>query len=319
MTKQVRVRHEGAAARAPRDPSTIQSLERGLRVIQDLIETDAPLRLRDIALRYQIDKASAFRFLNTLQRFGIARKDRVTRRYTVGSRLLSWLALARTRLPLADLARPHLRELAAATRQSAHLAVLSHDKVLLVDFVPADSVVQIKNRVGVLEPLHCTAVGKALLAFLPERERTAMLNDLRLDRYTSTTVTERKALERHLAQLRADGVAVDRAEFNELLYCVAVPVRGDDGTPLCSIGVSVVAALYARKPDGIEALKSAVKQAGARLERQLVDRPMAHDEGSSGRATGAPRAADSRIASANSSTARPATAVRAGAGARPRR
>lgn len=301
----------------PRDTSTIQSLDRGLRIIQDLIDADRPLRMQEIAQRYDIDKASAYRFLNTLQQFGIARKDRHTKRYTVGSRLLSWLALSRSRLPLIDLARPSLRALTAATRQSAHLAILSHDKVLLVDYVAADSVVQIKNRIGVLEPLHCTAVGKAILACLPEHDRNALLDDMELVRFTPTTITSRPALERQLAQIRAEGIAVDRAEFSDLLYCVAVPVRGADGIPLCSVGISVVAALFANDTAAMTHLKEAVRQAGAAVENLLGDGWADHAPAAN--ETGRPAAAESRTASANSRTARPAPGERPGKGPRPRR
>lgn len=304
-------------ATGPRDTSTIQSLDRGLRIIQDLVDADRPLRLQEIAQRYDIDKASAFRFLNTLQQFGIARKDRHTKRYTIGSRLLSWLALARSRLPLIDLARPSLRALAAATGQSAHLAILSHDKVLLVDYVAADSVVQIKNRIGVLEPLYCTAVGKAILAFLPERDRDALLDGMELVRHTPTTITEQPALRRELAQIGTEGIAVDRGEFSDLLYCVAVPVRGSDGIPLCSVGVSVVAALFAHDAAAMTRLEHAVRAAGAAIEALLDDGWAGHGPPTSD--TGRPVAADSRTASANSRTARPASGERSGRGPRPRR
>jgi DNA-binding IclR family transcriptional regulator len=317
MSRPIRSPVTRTAPAEGRDTSTIQSLDRGLRIIQDLVEADQPLRLQEVAERYDIDKASAFRFLNTLQAFGIARKDQRTKRYTVGSRLLSWLALARSRLPLIDLARPALHELAAATGQSAHLGILSHDSALLVDFVAADSVVQVKNRIGVLEPLYCTAVGKAILAFLPERDRKALLDQIALIRHTPTTITDRPALERQLAQIRADGVAVDRAEFSDLLYCVAVPVRGSDGMPLCSVGVSVVAAFFANDPAGIKLLKNAVRRAGAAIERLLGEGPEPHEVAS--KETGRPVAADSRTARANSRTARPFAGDRAGAGARPRR
>lgn len=260
----------------------IQSLDRGLRMLEDLVFADRPLRLRDFAAKYGVDRASAYRFLATLEDLDLAAKDPATKAYTPGRKLVAWLAATRRELSLVDVARPHLVELARASGESGHTAILDADQALLVDYVPSDSMVAVRNRVGVHEPLYCTAVGKAILAFLPEAEREALVGRLALTRHTPRSLDTPAALRRELARVRRDGVALDHAEYNELLMCVAAPVLGPGGRVLGSIGISMVRHLVQRVPGRLKRLVPLVRACGARVSAELAGRGNRQPEGKGG-------------------------------------
>lgn len=255
---------------AARRAVPIQSLDRGLRMLEDLVLSDRPLRLRDFVARYGVDRASAFRFLATLEAFGVAAKDPVAKIYGPGPKLLAWLAAASREMRLAELVRPQLIELARASGESGHVAVLSSEQALLVDYVPAQALVSVRNRVGVHEPLYCTAVGKAILAFLPEPQREGLIERLELVRYTPRTVPSRDALRRELTRVRRLGVAVDNAEYNELLMCVAAPLLGRKRQVLGSIGISMVRPLVRRTPGRLRRLIPLVQACGRRASAILA-------------------------------------------------
>ena len=123
----------------------------------------------------------------------------------------------------------------------AHISASSSmTRRCLFNFVPSESVVSVRNRIGVLEPLYCTAIGKAILASLPDEDRGALLDTVDLVPRTPRTISDRDMLRRHIAAVRADGVAVDDGEFNELLVCVAACVVTPEGMPRLSIGVSAL-------------------------------------------------------------------------------
>lgn len=257
-------------AEPDRDPTVIRSLDRGLRVLDAIVESGRPLRLRDVAGQLRVDKASAFRLLATLERFGLVAKDPRMKTYGIGSRFLAWLATQRPAVRLLDLVRPHLVRLVAETEESGHLGVLGGDQVLLVDYVPSTAMVTVKNRIGVHEPLYCTAVGKALLAFLPVPLRQDLVGRIRFRPFTERTVRDAAALERDLARVRASGIALDRGEYHEFVTCVAAPILDPAGYPVASVGVSSVTPLMDRDPRHLGAVTEAVRACAGRVTRQLA-------------------------------------------------
>lgn len=268
------VSREGTRGSPPRrDAPLVQSLDRGLRILDTVIGSGTPLRLRDVAAHLAVDKASAFRLLATLERFGLVAKDPGTKTYAIGSRFIAWLATQKPTVQLIELVRPHLVRLVAETDESGHLGVLGGDQALLLDYVPSTGIVTIKNRIGVYEPLHCTAVGKALLAFLPAPARQELIGRLRLGRFTPRTLPDVAALEQDLARVRATGIALDRGEYHELVTCVAAPITDAAGYPIASLGISSVTPLIDRDPKRLHTVIAAVKACAARVSRQLAGKP----------------------------------------------
>jgi IclR family acetate operon transcriptional repressor len=249
---------------------TVQSFQRGLMILDLIITANRPLRLAEIARTIAIDKASAFRFLATLERFGLVAKDTQTKSYAVGGKLLHWSVTVSSGGGIMAVVRPHLERLVQETNESGHFAILSNERALLLDYIGSTGTIVVQNRVGVFEPLHCTALGKALLAFQPPERQEALLEGLTLKRYTPNTLVERGRLKQVLARVRADAVAVDDAEYNPVLFCVASPVLGGDGATIGAIGVSLVHPLAVREPRRITEVKHLVRRCAHELTRAFA-------------------------------------------------
>ncbi len=183
-----------------------------------------------------IDKGSASRLIATLAKYGYAEKDLETRRYRLGPMVVSLSRLVLLRNPLRETAKPYLRQLMEQTGECAHLAVFSQGKILYIDQVESPASLRVNAQVGKIAPMHCTALGKALLAFGDyEMARP-------LDTFTARTITDENMLNAHLEQARKQGYAVDDEEYDYGVRCIAVPVFDFRDKVVGSIGVSGPAA-----------------------------------------------------------------------------
>jgi len=210
----------------------IQSLARGLKILELLGQVQDGVSITELAACLGVDKASASRLVATLARYGYAEKDEQTRRYHLGPQVVSLSRSVLARLPLREAAKPFLCQLMESTGECAHLAVPAQGKVLYIDQVESPATLRVNAQVGTLNPLHCTALGKALLAF----------GDLELpptlESFTLHTLTDPGRLRKNLEQVRTQGYAVDDEEFDIGVRCIAVPVFDFRGKVVGSIGIS---------------------------------------------------------------------------------
>ncbi|MBP8255970.1 MAG: IclR family transcriptional regulator [Opitutaceae bacterium] len=252
-------------------PGHIQSLEKGLRILDEIVESPSPLKLSDIIRRFDMDRASAFRFLQTLEHSGFLRKDAATKEYDIGGRLYYWASRLRDKTRIIDTFHSHLERLAAITRQTAHLGLFVNDRVLLADFAHSDSIISIRHVIGVLEPLYSSAVGKAILAHLPQEQREPMIDNMAFVQHTKSTIMNPADLRINLTLTRQRGYAIDANETHEGLTCVARPIFNADNVPIASIGITCVTALVSGDPGKFEHIIESIQAIGAELTTQLAD------------------------------------------------
>jgi DNA-binding IclR family transcriptional regulator len=181
-----------------------------------------------------LNRSTAWRLLSTLERHDLVERDTVTQRYGVGCGLLGVMAAA-DHVPLVRRARPVLESLALETGETVNLAIAKRVELVYVDQVEAPQIMAV-NWLGKPVPLHATSAGKAFLAFLADEERDALLGR-KLERYTRSTVVNRRKLERELEAVRRDGYCVCVGELEEALVGASAPVRNDQGRPIAVVSV----------------------------------------------------------------------------------
>lgn len=250
--------------------STIQSLEKGLRILDEIVAAPAPVKLAEIIKRFDIDRASAFRFLQTLEYQGFLRKDPETKEYEVGGRLYYWASQLRHKTRVIDDFQPYLQRLAALTQQTTHLGVFINDRVLLADFAMSESFVAIRHTIGGVEPLHCSAAGKAIVAFLSKEKQAQLIDTIDFVRFTERTITNRDDFLIDTELTRERGYAIDAGETRDGFSCVASPIFGPGGEPFASIGISCVAALIGGESGRFNEIIRAVTETAAELSRKAV-------------------------------------------------
>jgi DNA-binding IclR family transcriptional regulator len=210
----------------------VQSLQRGLAVLDFLATSSEPVRTSDVAVHFDIDKANASRLLNTLEAAGYARRAD-GRRFTAGAKFIGDGGK-----PLEDLialrerTRSLLEGLVEASGECAHMAVLVADKVWYIDKISSPHALRVDHPVGALAPLHCTALGKAYLAF------GTRVSAGELARFTTKTIVDDDRLSAELAKARREGFARDDEEFSPGVRCVAAPIRNSGGTMVAAVGLS---------------------------------------------------------------------------------
>lgn len=212
----------------------LQSLARGLDALDLMRARAEPMRLTDLAEALGVDKSNATHLLKTLVASGYALQDE-NRRYRVSDKLAG---VARGQhspeqiVAVKEAWRPVLERLVSTTGECAHLAVLVGSRVWYIDKVDSALPLKVDHPIGALSPLHCTALGKAFLAF-----GGASLPD-ELKAYTPKTPTTPRAVQDEIARTRARGYAIDDEEFAQGVRCVARPVYDADGAMIAAIGVS---------------------------------------------------------------------------------
>jgi IclR family KDG regulon transcriptional repressor len=241
--------------------SEIQSLARGLKILELLGHSQEGTSITKIAEILGVDKGSASRLASTLARYGYAEKDENTRRYHLGPQVVNLSRSVLTRLPLREVAKPFLHLLMEQTGECAHLAVPAQGKVLYIDQVESPATLRVNAQVGTMNPLHCTALGKVLLAF----------GDLEippiLESFTPHTLTDPNQLRRNLEQVRVEGYAVDDEEFDMDVRCIAVPIFDFRGKAVGSIGISGPASRIT--PESLPDLVARVIEIGKSLSERM--------------------------------------------------
>jgi DNA-binding IclR family transcriptional regulator len=225
-------------ARLTKETPSIQSLDRGLMILEAVGKSTTPVSLGQLTAMLGIDRSSVFRLANTLKRRGFLANPAAGKEYVLGtsvwrlSRQYDWSGM------LAAIAHDHLQALASATGETAHLAVREGRKALFVDHAATSQVIAISGQTGELVPLYCTSHGKALLADFDETGLKQLFGSKPLTRYTKHTLITVADLAKACSEIRSRGYASDNSEYMEGVRCVASPIRDKDGFVIASIGIS---------------------------------------------------------------------------------
>jgi IclR family KDG regulon transcriptional repressor len=215
----------------------INSLNRGLTILELLLE-ERFMSVTEIGKRLGINKSSAFRLLNTLKRKGFVDQDPETLKYSLGLRLLIFAQQVNANTDLSAVAKPYLKELNINMRETVHLAVMYDLNVMIIAQETGMELLSIITKIGDIEPFYCSAVGKAILAFLPEDEQNTIIDSLKMEKKTQNTITEKEQLLEELARISTKGYAVDNEEFHPGVRCLGVPIFDHRGRVVASLGIS---------------------------------------------------------------------------------
>lgn len=219
--------------------TTHRSLLRGLAILETVATAGQPLPLAETARRLGLHRSTAHHLMQTLVAAGWLRQEPDTRGYALTSRLQQMTGERWSPIQLGEIARPYLEELTRRTGEGSSVAYWNDGLVWIVAKRESDGPVRVVQDVGALRPLHCTAVGKAIAAWLPAERLRAALARTRLQRYTARTITTRAALDTELQRIRAAGYALDDEEMHEGLRCIAMPVfehTGEVVASMCVVG-----------------------------------------------------------------------------------
>lgn len=216
----------------------IQSLARAFSILEEVAREREGLGLADISRRVGLHNSTTFHLVKTLTTLGYLRQIADTKRYRIGRPLFALAAGALDEIEMVSLANPVLQDLARESGESCYFAVRMGYSIVVIARTPGPGAFQLTDRIGVVRPAHCTALGKVLLAALPADQLELFLRQAELTAMTPKTITDKNALRQELEEVRRYGLAYDDGEFDAEVRCLAVPVRDFTGTVVGAIGIS---------------------------------------------------------------------------------
>lgn len=258
-----------------RNPYRVQVLERAIHILQALADDPRELGAAEIAERLSLHKSTIHRLLMVLDQHGLIRRTDAGK-YTLGLKLFELGSRAVKGVRLREQAQPYLERLTRQTGETAHICVLDRGEMLSIAHAEGARSLRMPATVGRRTPAYCSAVGKAMLAFLPQATVDTVLAAHPPRAFTDKTVVTRAALLADLHQVRMRGYAVDNEEIEKGLRCVGAPVRDYSGQVVAAISVAGPAFRITRSR--VPAVAQEVLAATCKLSAELGYRRQDHGQ-----------------------------------------
>ncbi len=246
----------------------MSTVEKVFRILEEVVShQEKGLTYSEVVAETALPKATAHRVLKALLRMGYLRFD--GGRYYGDLKLSALGSAVTSHFDLKQYVRSYLLKLRAETKHTCNLGVLSGDAGVYLDKIdsPVAFGIQLYSAIGKRFPLHCTGMGKVLLAGMRPAERGKILAR-RLEAFTPHTITDPVRLERELDRVRRSGYALDREEITRGIMCVAAPIRNGEGETVAAISVAFPA--YISGERGLKGEIAAVTRCAAEITRLLA-------------------------------------------------
>jgi DNA-binding IclR family transcriptional regulator len=216
----------------------VNSIVKAVRIL-DLLKSQGSLSYIDILKQFPLPKSTLFKILLTLESEELIRRDQASGKYELGVKLIEWGTGARSQLEIRKIALPFMQKLSEDINCTIHLTVVSHGEVLPIESFESGSTTWphylFHGGVGIPAPLHATAAGKAILAFMSRESLEDTLKGKVLQKFTKNTITTMPQLCKALAEIRRTGYAVSYSEHYEMVRGVAAPIRDNEGKVFASL------------------------------------------------------------------------------------
>jgi DNA-binding IclR family transcriptional regulator len=215
-----------------------RSIRRAFSVLEAIAHEPEGLTLAELSRTVGLHTSTTFHLLRTLAPLGCVRRDEITKKYFVGTRMFALAAGAADEIELVNVCTPPLEALARETGETSHLAVRSNDIGVIIAKFDGSASVRTTERIGTEKPAHATAIGKIILAAIREAELERYLASHPLKAYTEKTLTDPALLKAEVEKVRRRGVAFDDCEFNLEIRCIAAPIHDFASHTVGSVGIS---------------------------------------------------------------------------------
>ncbi|KOP84012.1 IclR family transcriptional regulator [Cytobacillus solani] len=216
----------------------VKSVSRALDIINLVSMKKGGLGVTEIANQMDINKSSVYRILSTLVQYGYIEQDKGTERYKLGYQFLEVSSRLLESLDLRIEAKPFLQELEKETNEVIHLVVYDQGEVVYIEKLDGNEALRMHSKVGKRAPMHCTSVGKAILAHLPSEIVQEIIERKGLPVHTDKTITDINVFIEELKEVKRKGFALDLEENEYGITCIAVPILDHLGKVAAAVSIS---------------------------------------------------------------------------------
>lgn len=252
----------------PSNPATVQSIDRVLSIIEALSSAPRGMALTELAEITNLNKSTVHRMLATLSTWNYVAREADSGKYRLTMRLFEIGSRVIGGNNILSVARPFLEHLSDETNEAIHLVIHDNNEIVyLYKEDSSNSVLRMSSRVGLRNPMYCTAVGKSILAALPEKTLANIWNASAIVRFTPKTITDYQQLLEECERIRAQGYAIDDEEHERGIRCVGVAIMDFSGKPIAAI--SVAAPVFRLDDDQVKRVAPLVIDAANSISRLL--------------------------------------------------
>jgi IclR family pca regulon transcriptional regulator len=252
--------------RAMRDRNSVQSLTRGLNILELVAGSPRPVTLTDIANQARLTKTTSQRFLNTLCSLGYLRR-RENKSYVLSARVLSLAYSFLNTSSLVSIAKPYLDELSSEVGKTVNLAVLEDVHTLFLYRREVRRFMKYDLRPGSKLPCHAGALGKALLAGLSHEEFNKRVDKIDLTPITPKTISSKKKLKEEILETKKRGYSISDQELSLDMYSIGVPLLDKQGEVVAAINVSME--IYSKSSPKLESIIEKLVEKGRMISKGL--------------------------------------------------
>ncbi|HWO74504.1 MAG TPA: IclR family transcriptional regulator [Bacillus sp. (in: firmicutes)] len=245
----------------------IQSVDRALHILDLLKNNPRGLGVTEISKSLDVAKSTAHRLLMSLERYGYVQKFGKDAIYRLGLKFIEMNQVVVENLNVVEIARPYLEKLSADTGEIVHLVMLDGYEIVYIDKVDNNSTIRIYSQIGRRAQLHCTGVGKAILAHFDKSNITRFIENNDFRSYTPNTIVDGQALLSELEKIRIDGISFDNEEHEPGIQCVAAPIK--DHRNHVQYAISVTGPLTRMTKEKLETCIPKLRETAQNISRQL--------------------------------------------------
>ncbi|RMF77344.1 MAG: IclR family transcriptional regulator [Chloroflexi bacterium] len=246
-----------------------QTVVKALNILECLAAAEKGLTAPQVAKEVGMSRPTVYRLLTTLEYKGYV--SEIGHEYRLGTKVLNLAGVLLESMNLPRLAEAYLRQVSEISGETAYVSILDGTAILYVSKVESTQSVRSNCALGTRNPLHCTSMGRAILANLPEDERREILDNITFTRFTENTITDRAQLEEELDVIRRRGYAIDNMEIEDGVRCVGAPIFDHTGRAFAAMSLSGPA--FRLSIDRLHELSGLVINASQTISRKLGYQP----------------------------------------------
>ena len=215
----------------------VKSITKAFLLMEEL-DKAGELSIGELSERLSMDKATVHRLVNTIKDSGFINQNLDTKKYANSLKLLAMGNRVMEKLGIKHIARPIIEDLAQKAGETINLGVLVDNKIMYIDKLECTSTIKVGLGVGTTVPCYCSGLGKAILAFTSEPALSNLLDTVRFETFTDSTIADRDAFLRDLSLTKERGYSLDDEEYVVGLICIGAPVFDFHGNPVAAVTVS---------------------------------------------------------------------------------
>lgn len=218
---------------------SVQSIDRAFSILEYVVNAKDGVTISELSKNLSLPKATIYRILHTMVQKGYVKSNNQDHKYRPGLKLFEIGSLVLNNLELRKDVHPYLEELREKTGETIHLGIMDEYEVLYIDKVESPQTIRMYSMIGKKAPLHCTGLGKTLLAFSPPYILDEVVEKKGLKRHTENTITDKEELKMHLEKIKMRGYSIDDSEHEREIKCVSGPIFDYNGELVAAFSISV--------------------------------------------------------------------------------